>query len=40
MQQGVFESANARDQHESGWSSSLDDLADYLREIARDGRPQ
>jgi uncharacterized protein YndB with AHSA1/START domain len=40
MQQGVFESANARDQHESGWSSSLDDLADYLREIAGDGRPQ
>jgi len=39
MQQGIFESENARDQHESGWSSALDDLADYLREIADDGRP-
>jgi uncharacterized protein YndB with AHSA1/START domain len=37
MQQGIFESENARDQHESGWSSALDDLEDYLRAIAGDG---
>jgi uncharacterized protein YndB with AHSA1/START domain len=39
MQQGAFESATARDQHESGWGSALDCLDEYLHELADDRRP-
>ena len=39
MQQGAFESANARDQHESGWGGALDCLEEYLRELTDDRRP-
>jgi uncharacterized protein YndB with AHSA1/START domain len=34
MQQGAFESENARDGHGEGWNSALDCLEDYLRELA------
>jgi uncharacterized protein YndB with AHSA1/START domain len=37
MRQGMFESENARDLHQGGWSSALDCLDDYLRELADDG---
>ena len=30
LHQGVFESANARDEHRSGWGSSLDRFAEYV----------
>jgi len=30
MHQAVFESVNARDAHRSGWTSTLDLLAEYL----------
>jgi uncharacterized protein YndB with AHSA1/START domain len=30
LHNAVFESVTARDMHESGWSSSLDSLAEYL----------
>jgi uncharacterized protein YndB with AHSA1/START domain len=39
MQQGTFESENARDQHGEGWNSAFDCLEDYLRELADDGSP-
>jgi uncharacterized protein YndB with AHSA1/START domain len=37
MRQGSFESEKARDLHQSGWSSALDCLDDYLGELADDG---
>jgi len=30
LQQAVFESINARDLHQGGWSSALDKLAEYI----------
>jgi uncharacterized protein YndB with AHSA1/START domain len=30
LHQAVFESTNARDLHQGGWSSALDKLADYI----------
>ena len=37
MRHGAFESADARDRHESGWSSSLDCLDEYLRAPVPEG---
>jgi uncharacterized protein YndB with AHSA1/START domain len=33
LHQAVFESVTARDDHERGWSSSLDQLAEYLAAV-------
>jgi uncharacterized protein YndB with AHSA1/START domain len=33
LHQAVFESVSARDQHQGGWSSSLDRLTEYLTTI-------
>ncbi len=34
LRQGLFESVTARDDHQGGWNSSLDRLADYLKVAA------
>ena len=31
LRQGVFESVTARDDHQSGWTSSFERLADYMK---------
>jgi len=33
LHQGVFETVAARDSHESGWSSTVERLADYLANL-------
>jgi uncharacterized protein YndB with AHSA1/START domain len=33
LHQAVFESVTARDQHNQGWSSSLERLAEYLSNV-------
>ncbi len=40
VQQGKFESQNAREQHEAGWNSCLDKLEEHLRGEGDDGSGQ